>query len=74
MLDHLLAEINARFSKHQNAALRGMFLIPSVITSKPLEIAVEQITELAEIYEADLPLPSSLKSELGTFYWCVLPK
>ena len=31
MLDHLLAELNDRFTEHQKKALQGLYLVPSVM-------------------------------------------
>ena len=37
LLDHLLSEFNSRFTAHQQAALRGMALIPSILVTFPEE-------------------------------------
>ena len=37
LLDHLISEINRRFSKHQKTALLGLNLIPSIMVHKPID-------------------------------------
>ena len=36
-IDHLLSELDTRFAKHQQTALQGLWLIPTVIVTKKVE-------------------------------------
>ena len=68
ILDHLLAEMETRFSKHQQTAINGIYLIPSIITTKSLGEITSKFTELEEMYGKDLPHSSSLQSEVHSWY------
>ena len=68
ILDHLLAEMETRFSKHQQTTLNSLYLIPSIITTKSLVETTSQFTELEEMYGEDLPHSSSLQSEVHSWY------
>ena len=66
MLDHFIAEMETRFSTHQQTALRGLSLVPSVMLSTPKtpEEYCSDLGPLAEMYAQDLPSPECLTSEL----------
>lgn len=68
LLDHMISEMSTRFTKHQQQALSGLVLIPSVIITKPLLEATRVVSEFGEMYSNDLPSPSSLQSEIHTWY------
>ena len=68
ILDHLLAEMETRFSKHQQTAIYGLYLIPSIMTTKSLREITSKFTELEEMYGEDLPHSSSLQSEVHSWY------
>lgn len=68
LLDHMLTEIDRRFSTHQQTAVTGLYLIPSILVNKTLVEVTSKITELGEMYDSDLPSPSSLQSEVHTWY------
>ena len=68
ILDHLLAELNRRFSSHQTTALQGLYLVPSVLVTKDLPTISKVVIEAGEFYAVDLPNVSSLKSEIHNWY------
>ena len=66
LLDHLISEIESRFSSHKQAALQGLYLVPAVLVS--FEEIVPKVRQLGELYLSDLPFSSSLQSELHSWY------
>ena len=68
VLDHLLAELEKRFDKHQQTALQGFYLVPSLMVKKEMEHVSSKLLELGDLYAEDLPYPSSLQSELHSWY------
>ncbi len=55
LLDHLVSGLEARFSKHQQTALQGLFLVPSILTTKTIEEVTPKILQLGSMYERDIP-------------------
>ena len=68
VLDHLLSELDTRFTTHQQTALQGLNLIPSVLVTKSVEEISPKICQLGQMYECDLPHGSSLPSELHCWH------
>ena len=68
VLDHLLSELDTRFTTHQQTALQGLYLIPSVLVSKSVYEISPKICQLGQMYECDLPHSSSLLSELHCWH------
>ena len=68
VLDHLLAELNTRFSSHQKTALQGLHLVPSLLVKGSLATVTNKVLEVGQLYEVDLPSVSALKSELHSWY------
>ena len=68
MLDHLLAELNTRFSSHQKTALQGLHLVPSLLVKESLATVTNKVLEVGQFYEVDLPSVSALKSEVHSWY------
>ena len=66
MLDHILSEIESRFSAHQKTALLGLYLIPSLLVSKTLEEVTDELTQLVKMYAGDLT--DNFFSELHQWY------
>ena len=64
MLDHLLSEIKTRFTTHQKIALLGVCIVPSVMVTLPDEDCASKVSQLADMYQDDLPSPDSVLSEL----------
>ena len=65
VLDHLLSEIDRRFSVHQKTALKGLYLVPSVLVTEDLSTVSSVVLEVGEMYSVDL---SSLGSEVHNWY------
>ncbi len=63
LLDHLLLEIDTRFSKHQQTAIQGLSLVPSILVKSTTEEIAVKLTELVNMYSEDLPHPASVESE-----------
>ena len=64
LLDHILTEMESRFSKHQQTAVTGLLLVPYVLVIKSLSEATSKIAELGDMYSDDLPSSTSLQSEI----------
>ena len=64
VLDHLLSEMESRFSSHQQTALLGLSIVPSALVSLPTEEYTTKSMQLAKMYNADLPSPDCVESEL----------
>ena len=54
VLDHLLSEMKSRFSEHQKTSLLGLYLVPSIMVTKPLAEIVTDLTPLEAMYRGDL--------------------
>lgn len=67
LLDHLLSEMNSRFGKHQQTALLGLSIAPSVLVTLPPEDFYSKVKQLAKLYENDLPSPECIESELHSW-------
>ena len=57
LLDHLLSEMRSRFSSHQQTALLGLSLVPSVLVTIPTEEVSTKISQFVDMYVGDLPSP-----------------
>lgn len=68
LLDHLLSEMNSRFSTHQQTALLGMSLVPSVLVTLSMEDCSTKFNELFKLYEQDLPSPDCIQSEIHSWW------
>ena len=64
LLDHLLSKMKFRFGKHQQTALLGLSLVPSILVTLPTENFNFKVKQLAKLYECDLPSPDCIESEL----------
>ena len=51
LLDHLLSEIESRFTTHQQTALLGLSLVPSVMVNISLDECSTKIFALAKMYQ-----------------------
>ena len=60
LLDHLLSEMDSRISSHQQRALFGLSVVPSIMLSLSKEEYTTNLTQFAEMYRKDLPSPCSL--------------
>ncbi|XP_011409433.1 PREDICTED: 52 kDa repressor of the inhibitor of the protein kinase-like [Amphimedon queenslandica] len=60
--------MTSRFDKHQQLALSGLVLIPSVLVKRSLDEATTQIVDVGKMYTDDLPFPSCLHGEAHTWH------
>ena len=63
LLGHLLLEMDSRFSSHQQAALFGLSVVPSIMLSLSREECTIKLTQFTEMYQNDLPSPDWIESE-----------
>ena len=68
ILDHLLTELERRFSTHQKTAFQGLYLVPSVLVTEDLETVTSAVMKFGEQYAVDLPCISSLRSEVHNWH------
>ena len=68
LLHHMLSEMDCRFNTHQQRAVTGLCLVPSILITKTLGEATSTLMKLGDMYTDDLPSPSSLNSEIHTWY------
>lgn len=54
VLDHLLSEMESRFSTHQKVALLGLHLIPSILVTKAFKELEDVLKPLEALYASDL--------------------
>ena len=66
-VDHLLTEIDARFTRMHLTALQGLCLVPAVLLIMPSDVAKEKVMEFAQMYKEDLDSPGSVQSELHSW-------
>ena len=67
ILDHLLSEIESRFSSHQKTALLGLYLIPSILINNRLQDVIEKLGPLEKMFSDDLN-DGSFSGELHQWY------
>ena len=64
LIDHLLSEMNSRFSTHQKSALLGLAIVPSIMVTLSTEECNTKVSLLANMYQDDQPSPDCFHSEL----------
>ena len=64
LIDHLLSEMQSRFSSHQQTALLGLSIVPSVMVSLSSQECDSEVSELADMYRCDLASQGCVTSEL----------
>ena len=64
----MLSEMDRWFSTHQQTAVTGLYLGPSILVTKTLVEATRTLAKLGGMYSNDLPNPSSLQREIHTWY------
>ena len=64
LLDHLLSEMRSRFSSHQQKALLGLSIVPSIMVTQTSEECTTKISELVDMYQDELPSPHCVTSEV----------
>ena len=68
LLDHMLSEMDSRFSCHQRTALFGLSVVPSIMLSLTREECTTKLRQFAEMYQDDLPSPDCIESELHCWW------
>ncbi len=68
LLDHILSELHSRFSSHNQMALKGMCLIPSVMVTLTKEEVQRRVNSLVELYQADLPCTNGINGDILCWY------
>ena len=68
LLDHLLSEIRSRFSRHQQTALLGLSILPSIMVTQSRDESITKVGNLATMYCDDLPSPDCISSELDCWH------
>ncbi len=76
MLDHLLPELERRFTQHQKTTLEGQYLVPSVLVAKDLATVSSAAMKVGELYSVDHPNMSSLEAEIHNWHtkWTAVEK
>jgi hypothetical protein len=64
LLDHLLSEMQSRFTTHHQIALLGLCIVPSVMVTLPDEEYNTTVMKFADSYIGDLPSADCIQSEL----------
>ena len=64
LVDHLLAELETRFSPHHRVALLGLCLIPSALVTLPDPDVKNHLAKLVDLYEDDLASPESVSHQM----------
>ena len=54
VFDQFLSELDSCFTTHQQTALKGLYLIPSVLVSKSVDDISPKTCQLGQMYECDL--------------------
>ena len=67
LVDHLLSEMEQRFTPHQKIALLGFSLIPSPLVTLPQPEVKENLAKLVAQYKGDLPSPASVGSQIHSW-------
>ena len=68
LLDHLLSEMDSRFSSHQQTALFGLSVVSSIMLSLSREECTTKLIQFAAMYQDDLPSPDCIESELECWW------
>ena len=68
LLDHLISEMSSRFSQHQQTALLGMAIVPTVVVTLSADEYCSKLRPLADMYHDDLPSPDCLESEFHCWH------
>ena len=67
-MDHLLSELDKRFSSHQKAAFQDLYLVPSMLVTEDLATVSSVEMEVGELYAVNLPNMFSLSDEIHNWY------
>ena len=64
LVDHLLSQMRTRFSPHQQTALHGLSIVPSLIVTVLTEECTSKLSEFARMYQDDLPSSECVSTEI----------
>ena len=64
ILDHMVSEIEARFTPHHSTALQGFCAIPALLLKMSMDAAKSQVQELVKLYDDDFVSGRSMEAEL----------
>ena len=68
-LDHLICELNARFSNESNTLAKGFFIVPNIMMGNSNNQKWrEEFLKFVERYKHDLPLPTTINAELDRWF------
>ena len=70
-LDHLITEVNQRFSMENCTVLNGFYIVPSVFLSCSGVSWKVKFMKFVKIYESDLPYPRQMSTEIDLWekFW-----
>ena len=66
ILDHLLSELDKRFSSNQKTTFQGLYLGPSILVTEDLATVSSVVMKVGELYA--VPNMSSLSGEIHNWY------
>ena len=64
LADHLLVELDTRFSPHHRVALLGLCLVPSALVTLPDLVVENHLAKLVDLYEEDLAYPENVPNQM----------
>ena len=72
-VDHLVTELETRFSQHQKTVISASSLVPKILLTKDLEQHLRGCQDVFTLYRDLLPSPESLEAEIHTWliFWKV---
>ena len=68
LLDHLITELNQRFSEHNEKAIEVLTLLPPTVCSMTSSLTKDSISGFLSLYINELPSPSTLNTELHSWH------
>ena len=68
LLDHLITELNQRFSEHNQKAIEVLTLLPPTVCSMTGHLTKDNISGFLSLYVDELPSPSTINTELHCWY------
>ena len=68
LVDHLLVELETRFSPHHCVALLGLCLVASTLVTRPDQDGKIHLAKLVDLYEEDLASPESVGIVAGALH------
>ena len=68
LLDHMLSELNCRFSSDNQVVLKGMCLVPTVMVTMTKEKTQKRANSLVEMYKTDFPSTNGIDGKILCWY------